>query len=55
VLAVGGTSWAGPTEDRGVPGIAEDLRTWGWPDVREVRRDHSHPDVDMTVVWFDAP
>jgi len=40
-------------EDKGVPGIAEDLRSWGWSDVREVRRPHAHPQVESTVVWFD--
>jgi SAM-dependent methyltransferase len=40
-------------EEKGAPGIAEDLRSWGWLDVREVRRPSAHPRVESTVVWFD--
>lgn len=42
-------------EDRGASEVAESLRAWGWSNVREVRRPHAHPEVDMTVVWLDAP
>ena len=43
-----------PAED-GTPGVAATVRSWGWPDVHEVRRPHDHPEVEQTLVWFDAP
>ncbi|KYH44655.1 trans-aconitate 2-methyltransferase [Branchiibius sp. NY16-3462-2] len=56
VVAPGGRLIVGKTnEDRGVPGIAATLRSWGWPDVHEVRRPHDHPDIEQTLVWFDPP
>lgn len=42
-------------EDRGRSAIADDLRSWGWADVREIRRPHTHPDVEVSVVWADRP
>ena len=42
-------------EDRGQSMIADSLRAWGWPGVREARAPHAHPDVEMTVVWLDQP
>lgn len=54
VLAPGGRLIIGKTnEDRGAPGIADALRSWGWAGVHEVRRPHAHPDVEMSVVWLD--
>lgn len=40
-------------ENRGESEIAQSLRAWGWSDVREVRRLHSHPRVEASVVWVD--
>ncbi|MEZ0581272.1 trans-aconitate 2-methyltransferase [Nocardioides sp. MH1] len=40
-------------EDRGRSAIADDLRAWGFSAVTEVRGPHAHPDVEMSVVWFD--
>ncbi|MEV4342954.1 class I SAM-dependent methyltransferase [Actinoplanes sp. NPDC049596] len=40
-------------ENRGEPGIAGDLRSWGFPDVHELRRPHPHPGVEMSVVWLN--
>lgn len=40
-------------ENRGEPGIAARLRSWGWSGVREVRRPHAHPQVEVSLVWFD--
>jgi hypothetical protein len=42
-------------ENRGEPGIAASLADWGWAGVQEVRRPHDHPDVELSVVWFDTP
>lgn len=46
-------------EDRAEPlaprGVAADLRSWGWPEIHEVRRPHEHPQVEQTLVWFDTP
>jgi hypothetical protein len=42
-------------ENRGASEVAAGLRSWGWPGVQEVRRPHDHPDVEMSVVWLDAP
>jgi hypothetical protein len=42
-------------ENRGEPGIAASLAGWGWAGVHEVRRPHVHPDVEMSIVWFDTP
>ena len=54
VVAPGGRLIIGKTnEDRGEPGVADALRSWGWTDVHEVRRPHSHPDVETSVVWLD--
>jgi hypothetical protein len=39
-------------EDRGRSAIADDLRSWGWSDVQEVRRPHAHPEVEISVVWI---
>ena len=56
VVTPGGRLIIGKTnEDRGVPGIASALRSWGWSDVHELRRPHDHPDVEQTLVWFDTP
>jgi hypothetical protein len=55
VLASGGRLIVGKNnENRGEAGIAYSLRTWGWSGVREVRRPHSHPDVEVTLVWVDG-
>jgi SAM-dependent methyltransferase len=40
-------------ENRGESNVAHSLRSWGWPDVREVRRPHAHPGVEISVVWID--
>ena len=54
VVAPGGRLVVGKSnEDRGQPGNAARLRAWGWPGVTEVRRPHAHPEVEMTLVWFD--
>jgi SAM-dependent methyltransferase len=42
-------------ENRGEPGIAASLAGWGWAGVHEVRRPYDHPDVEMSIVWFDTP
>jgi len=42
-------------ENRAQPLIAQNLRAWGWPNVHEVRRSHDHPEVEISVVWFDRP
>jgi SAM-dependent methyltransferase len=55
VVAPGGRLIIGKNnEDRGMAGIADTLRSWGWSRVREVRRRHAHPQVEMTVVWVDG-
>jgi hypothetical protein len=54
VLAPGGRLIVGKNnEDRGESKVAESLRSWGWPNVREVRRPHAHPGVEISVVWLD--
>lgn len=56
VVASGGRLIVGKNnEDRGESDIARDLRSWGWSGVQEVRRPHDHPDVEISVVWFDVP
>lgn len=40
-------------EDRGESAIARSLRSWGWTGVREERRPHPHPGVEISVVWLD--
>lgn len=60
VVRPGGRLIIGKTnEDRGAPGapggVAAAVRSWGWPEVHEVRRPHDHPDVEQTLVWFDLP
>lgn len=54
VVAPGGRLVVGKNnEDRGRSTIADDLRSWGWTDVGEVRRPHAHPEVEISVVWID--
>lgn len=54
VVAPGGRLIIGKNnETRGESKIADCLRSWGWSGVHEVRRTHSHPRVEMTVVWVD--
>ena len=56
VVAPGGRLIVGKNnEDRGSSAIAESLRAWGCSNVRELRRRHSHPGVEMSVVWADRP
>ncbi|MGN6574573.1 MAG: class I SAM-dependent methyltransferase [Nocardioides sp.] len=56
VVAPGGRLIVGKTnENRGELGIAGSLRSWGWPGVHEARWPHEHPEVEMSVVWFDVP
>jgi hypothetical protein len=40
-------------ENRGESAIARSLRSWGWPNVQEVRRPHAHPGAEISVVWLD--
>ncbi len=42
-------------ENRGESQVADSLRSWGWTGIREVRRPHAHPDVEMSVVWVSRP
>jgi hypothetical protein len=53
VVAPGGRLIVGKNnENRGESEIAESLRSWGWSGVREVRRPHAHPEVEISVVWL---
>lgn len=40
-------------EDRGESQTARSLSAWGWAGVREERRPHAHPGVEISVVWLD--
>lgn len=54
VVATGGRLIVGKNnENRGESKIADSLRSWGWPDVQEVRRPHDHPGVEISVVWLE--
>jgi len=56
VVAPGGRLIVGKNnENRGESKIADNLRSWGWSDVREVRRPHDHPGVEISVVWLNHP
>lgn len=53
VVAPGGRLIVGKNnENRGESAIAESLRAWGCSEVREVRRPHVHPGVEISVVWL---
>lgn len=55
VVAPGGRLIIGKNnETRGHSEVAECLGSWGWSGIREVRRPHAHPDVEISVVWFDC-
>ncbi|MCO8277972.1 class I SAM-dependent methyltransferase [Actinoplanes sp. TRM 88003] len=52
VVAPDGRLIIGKTnENRGESEVADGLRSWGWTEMREVRRAQAHPDVEMSVVW----
>jgi len=56
VVAPGGKLIVGKNnENRGESEVAESLRCWGWSGVGEVRRPHTHPEVETSVVWLRRP